>query len=275
MSQDASRDNATGDDYSRDAPPAPATGLWVIRGYNDGHDFSSLLDLPREDAIAAMEKNTPTRGRGPARPDGTRDQSLYYADRKATDDWLRDNAPVTASRENPVFFSLTDDPDRLLKLMTAHGGGYQHYMVVPLDKLNPAEWSFTYDDSMGNFFSRGGGDNNQDTANFLRDKHPLHGTVLDTAGAVAAVAKYGMQLANGQEREVEAQFWGKKFDPAAHGGYVVTPGLGAPKMEANDAGKKPEPDNAAKSSMFLKAETPEKMPEKTPVKHAKPAQFRP
>ncbi|MBI1214611.1 MAG: hypothetical protein GC185_02190 [Alphaproteobacteria bacterium] len=202
-------------------------GYYVIRGYTEGHDFSSTLDLPKEDAIKVMEERHPFRGKGPADENGNRDQRVYYEDRKATDEWLREQGGIKGDRENPVFFTLTKDPENLLKLMAGHGSSYSHFMVVPVASLDANKWTFTVDDSMGNFFSRHGDDVNENTANFLHDSNPEHGKVKNLRQIVEAMEKYP-NTPNGMPREFEAQFWGPKFDAEELGGKIVeTPAIRA------------------------------------------------
>lgn len=214
-------DGATGKDAAQ--APAGLDGFYIVRGYNEGQDFSSIMDLPKDEAVRVMEERAGFRGRGPARTDGTRDQEAYYADRKASDDWLRAQRSETDARLNPVFFSLTDDPQHFIDMNDKNPNGYDKVMVIPVSKLDMTQWSFTFDDSMGNYFSRGGNDRNPDTENFLTDSHPLHGTVMDARSAAQAITQYGTRLndGSGREREIEAQFWGPAFDPVAMGGHVV------------------------------------------------------
>lgn len=177
-------------------------GFYVLRGYDrDAGVMSSVMDLPKADAIALMEKIHGHRGTGDADENGKRPQEKYYNERKATDDWLRENAGAVMDRQNPVFFALTNDPDTIKKYMTAAGSDV---LVVSLKDADLSRFSFTFDDSMGNFFARDG------KSHFLSDKHPLHGTVMDAAAMAKAIAQYGTQLPDGNPRTFEAQYWSDK-----------------------------------------------------------------
>ncbi len=177
-------------------------GFYVLRGYDrDAGVMSSVMDLPKADAIALMEKIQGHRGTGDADANGKRQQEKYYNERKATDDWLRDNARAVMDRQNPVFFALTNDPDTIKKYMTAAGSDV---LVVPLKDADLSHFSFTFDDSMGNFFARDG------KSHFLSDAHPLHGTVMDAATMAKAIAQYGTQLPDDSPRTFEAQYWSDK-----------------------------------------------------------------
>lgn len=174
-------------------------GFYVLRGYDRAAGvMSSVMDLPKPDAIALMEKIHGHRGTGDADENGKRSQEKYYNERKATDDWLRENAGVVKDRQNPIFFALTNDPDTVKKFMTASGSDV---LVVPLKDLDLSKWSFTFDDSMANFFAREG------KSFFRSDEHPLHGTVMDAAKLAKAIAQYGTNLPDGSPRTLEAQYW--------------------------------------------------------------------
>jgi hypothetical protein len=207
-----------------EASQNPLAGYYLIRGYAKDQDcLSSLMDLPPDEAVAAMKKIHPTRGIGPADQDGNRPQKKYYADRKTTDDWLRENAGGTAGvameRKNPTFFALTKDPDGLVKKMSAAG---HDLLVVAAQDADLSRWSFTFDDSMGSFLSTRG------QSVFLPDKHPMHGKVLNAQQLAAAIETYGTAQSDGGTRNIEAQYWSK--EPLK--GAVVP---GAPKPQAPPA----------------------------------------
>ncbi len=181
---------------------SPLEGFYLLRGYDrDAGVMSSVMDLPKDEAIALMEKIHPHRGTGDADANGTRSQEKYYTDRKATDDWLRENAGAVMDRQNPVFFAFTNDPETVKKYMTASGSDV---LVVALKDADLSRLSFTFDDSMGNFFARDG------KSHFLNDKHSLHGTVMDAEAMAQAIAKYGTLQADGTPRTFEAQYWSNK-----------------------------------------------------------------
>lgn len=176
-------------------------GFYVLRGYDrEAGVMSSVMDLSKPDAIALMEKIHGHRGTGDADENGKRSQEKYYHERKATDDWLRENAGAVMERQNPIFFALTNDPDTVKKFMTASGSDV---LVVPLKDLDLSKWSFTFDDSMANFFAREG------KSFFRSDEHPLHGTVMDAGKMAKAIAQYGVNLPEGSPRTFEAQYWSK------------------------------------------------------------------
>lgn len=199
-------------------------GFYVLRGYDRAAGvMSSVMDLPKADAIALMEKIHGHRGTGDADENGKRSQEKYYNERKATDDWLRENAGAVMERLNPVFFALTNDPDTVKKFMTASGSDV---LVVPLKDLDLSKWSFTFDDSMANFFAREG------KSFFRSDEHPLHGTVMDGGKMVKAIAQYGTNLPDGTPRTFEAQYWSE----APLKGEVV-PGRSPATPKADEYGR--------------------------------------
>lgn len=218
-------------------------GFYVLRGYDrEAGVMSSVMDLPKAEAVALMEKIHGHRGTGDADENGKRPQEKYYSERKATDDWLRENSTAVMDRQNPIFFALTNDPDTIKKYMTAAGSDV---LVVPLKDADLSRFSFTFDDSMGNFFARDG------QSHFLNDKHPLHGTVMDAATMAKAIAQYGTDQPDGKPRTFEAQYWsetplkgevvraGNRAAPKAdeYGRDTVTAEKPAPAIKAASAVK--------------------------------------
>ncbi len=198
--------------------PGGLDDYYLVRSYRKGTDpFASIMDLPKDEAIALMERNDGYRGTGEADANGKRDQAKYHADRSATDGWLRENTLAITDRDNPLYFSLTKDPKFFESMMPKSAD--HDLLVVPLKNLDMSRWSFTYDDSMGNYFIQKG--EPEKTGNFISDKHPLHGNIMDAATVGDAVRHYGTNLPDGSPREIEAQYWGKAFDPKALGGYTV------------------------------------------------------
>jgi len=196
----------------------PLDGFYVLRGYDPAIGaMPSVMDLPKGEAIALMEKIHGHRGTGDADENGKRPQEKYYNERKATDDWLRENAGAVMERQNPIFFALTNDPETVKKHMSAAGS---EVLVVPLKDLDLSKWSFTFDDSMANFFAREG------KSFFRSDEHPLHGTVMDAEKLAKAIAQYGTKLPDGSPRNFEAQYWS---DKPLTGEVVPAPDRASPK----------------------------------------------
>ena len=96
----------------------------------------------------------------------------------------------------------------------------------PLKDLDLSKWSFTFDDSMANFFAREG------KSFFRSDEHPLHGTVMDAGKMVKAIAQYGTNLPDGTPRTFEAQYWSE----APLKGEVV-PGRSPATPKADEYGR--------------------------------------
>ncbi len=224
--------------FTNDA--SPLDGFYLLRGYDrEAGVMSSVMDLPKDEAIALMEKIHPHRGTGDADANGSRSQEKYYNDRKATDDWLRENAGAVMDRRNPVFFALTNDPETVKKYMTASGSDV---LVVALKDADLSRLSFTFDDSMGNFFARDG------KSVFMNDTHPLHGTVLDAEGMAKAIAKYGTLQADGNPRTFEAQYWS---ETPLKGEVARAENRAAPKPDEYDRST----STAEKSAPAIKPET--------------------
>jgi len=209
-------------------------GFYVIRGYDPEIDpLSSVMDLPKDEAVALMEKVHPHRGIGAADENGNRDQKLYHADRKQTDNWLRDNAPegVKPDRDNPIFFRVTNDP-AVIQQAIEDGAAGKGVMIAAAKDLDMSRWSFTFDDSMGNFFSTKG------KSIFLEDKHALHGTVMDAKDLAKAVTTHGTDLPDGRPRSIEGQYWSKTPVKAVPGSTPAKSQVSAPKQQTKSALRK-------------------------------------
>jgi hypothetical protein len=232
FSQSQEKDGAVGSKFGQQ--PDALDGFYVIRGYDPEIDpLSSVMDLPKDEAVALMEKIHPHRGIGVADANGNRDQQLYHADRQQTDSWLRDNAPdgVKPERENPTFFRVTNDP-AVVKQAIEDGAAGKGVMVAAVKDLDMSHWSFTFDDSMGNFFSTKG------KSVFLEDKHDLHGTVMDAKDLAKAVTHHGTDLPDGKPRAIEGQYWSKTPLKTVPGSEPPKQTASAPKQQAKSGLRK-------------------------------------
>lgn len=201
-----------------DAAPLPALsaaetaetlkGWYLLRGYSADFDpLSTVMDLPRDEAIATMKAVHPTRGIGDPDANGHRDQTKYYELRAAADKWVGDNSTAIKDRDNPIFMALTRDPETVRRHMNSPGN---NVLLMPLADMDPAKLSITFDDSMGNYRTtvldtKNTGINGE----FLPDISPVHGKVMNVAQFAAAIKTHGMNDASGGPRTIEAQYWGK------------------------------------------------------------------
>ena len=197
-------------------------GRVLVRGFEPGLAFSSISDAPN--ALEILNKN-PFRGKGPADEKGHRDQSVYLAERKATDNWVREQGGIKdADRENPVFYAVVQDPKQLMDMLNNTPSTHNN-MIIPLAAADPPKWTYTVGDSMGNLYAvKGEKGLKQNPENFfLQDINPELGKVKNQSQLEAAMDKYPT-TAKGESRTFEAQYWGPAFDPDKMGGVVFSGG---------------------------------------------------
>ncbi|MEZ0261016.1 MAG: GNAT family N-acetyltransferase [Alphaproteobacteria bacterium] len=214
-------------------PAGPLKGWYLLRGYSAEHDpLSTIMDLPKDEAIAKMKEIHPGRGIGEADEHGKRDQTKYYQLRREADQWIADNSTAVKDRKNPIFFALTNDPETVRRHMNTPGN---NTLIMPLAEADLSKFSITFDDSMGNYRTtvldtKNTGINGE----FLPDKSPVHGQVLNAEQFAAAIKAHGVNDATGGRRNIEAQYWGT--EPLKAEIHAYDPAL--PKPERPAAGEK-------------------------------------
>ena len=200
-------ENFTQSAVTRLSTPERLKGWYLLRGYSADHDpLGTIMDLPRDEAIAKMNEIHPTRGIGEADEHGKRDQTKYYELRHAADKWVGENSTAVRDRNNPIFMALTNDPETVRRHMNSPGN---NVLVMPLSDMDPTKLSITFDDSMGNYRTtvldtKNTGINGE----FLSDKSPVHGTVMNVEQFAAAIKVHGVTDGTGGPRTIEAQYWG-------------------------------------------------------------------
>jgi hypothetical protein len=202
-------------DFAKGAIESPSSptartllrGWYLLRGFSADFDpLSTIMDMPKDEAIAKMEEVHPTRGIEEPDENGHRDQKKYYQLRADADSWVRDNSDALKDRQNPVFFALTQDPETVRANMNSPGN---KVLVMPLQDADLSKFSITFDDSMGNYRTtvlntKATGINGE----FLPDISPMHGTVMNARQFADAIAAHGTTDATGGPRNIEAQYWG-------------------------------------------------------------------
>jgi hypothetical protein len=197
---------------------------YLVRSYRGDDPFAVVPDLAHDAAIAVCETNFPWRGTEPGGKEVLRNQTAYMETRRDTESWLRENATaagVRIDKENPVYFGLSREPERIKAL----GGPEEKFVVFRASDVDLSNWSFTVDDSFSN-------------RNFVRSgqtvygeaPHPSHGTVMNAAQIAAVIDRHGGAHADGTERYFEAQMWARKPTPTPGARLAGVAGLVAPAV---------------------------------------------
>jgi len=119
-------------------------GYYLMRAYHKDADPCAVVsDLLRENAADVCEKIVPWRWKS-----GGHD---YIEKRITVENWLRENARtigVDMRKENPVYFSLTVDPEYLSSwLYHAKAFSGMKVVAIPASEVDLSICSFTYGDS--------------------------------------------------------------------------------------------------------------------------------
>lgn len=173
---------------------SPLSGYYLVRTFTHDSPFTTLSDLPEDQAQAIMKSNY----------DHIDDDNM--AMRERVQEWLREGAGranIDMERQNPIYFAVIQDLDNYKAQLPE---GY-NAICYPMDQVDLDGWTFTMDDS---FISAPaevkGREYLENTA-----EHSLHGKVLtveDVANYLGAgVLNYEQKGEVGHVHQFEAHMW--------------------------------------------------------------------
>lgn len=184
------------EDFARQQPlsNSPLSGYYLVRTFTHDSPFTTLSDLPEDQAQAIMKSNY-----------GHIDDD-NMAMRGRVQEWLKEGAEranIDIQRQNPIYFTVIKKLDDYKAQLPE---GYKA-IGYPMDQVDLDGWTFTMDDSFISAPAEVKGREYLENT----DEHSLHGEVLtadDVANYLGAgVSKYEQKGEVGHVHQFEAQMW--------------------------------------------------------------------
>lgn len=174
----------------------PLSGFYLVRTFTHDSPFTTLSDLPEEEAQAIMKGNY-----------GHIDDDNMMM-RGRVQEWLKegaDRAGIETERQNPIYFAVVKDIDNYKQQLP---DGY-NAVSYPMDQVDLDGWTFTMDDSFISAPAEAKGrEYLEGTA-----EHDLHGQILTAEDVMnylgADVVNYEQKGEVGHVHQFEAQMWDK------------------------------------------------------------------